>query len=65
MCAAHRMPIAEADIVAGFVPAAPAGLPRAGLGADVLGTGAQARGSEGTAGVYVDGAPRHVNELAA
>jgi uncharacterized Fe-S cluster protein YjdI len=36
------------------VPAAPAGLPRAGLGADVLGTGAQARGSEGAEGVHVD-----------
>jgi len=36
-----------------------------GAGADVLGTGAQARGSEGAAGVYDDGAPRHVNELAA
>jgi hypothetical protein len=43
--------------VAGSVPAAPAGLPRAGLGADVLGTGAQARGSEGAEGVYVDCAP--------
>jgi hypothetical protein len=36
------------------VPAAPAGLPRAGLGADVLGTGPQARGSEGAEGVHVD-----------
>lgn len=36
------------------VPTAPAGLQRAGQGADVLGTQAQARGSEGAEGVHVD-----------
>ena len=48
------------------MPAAPAGLPqspdyaplpRAELGAEVLGMGAQARGSEGAEGVHVDDAP--------
>ena len=39
------------------VPAAPAGLRRAGLGADGLGTAAQARGSEGAEGVHVDALP--------
>ena len=39
------------------VPTAPAWLPRAGLGADVMGTGARPRGSEGGGHVHVVYAP--------